>query len=115
MTGAGPVPGRWSADLCQADSTCRAGGFRASSADGLDLDDVGELLLDVGGVRDHQDLAEAGAEPRAGTDQTITVLAVERAEDLAEHQQLDRPPDELVDLPADRATDRYLRHIGLRA
>src|SRR5258705_1196558 len=100
MTRARPVPGGWSADLCQADSTCRAGGFRASPADGQDLDGVGQLLLHVDGVRHHEDLPEPGAEPGERSQQTIAVFAVERTEDLVKHQQPDRPAGAEVDLLA---------------
>ena len=101
MTPAGRAPCGWSTDLCQADSVCRAGGARASSSHGLNLNGVRELFLDVGGVGDHQDLAKTSAEARQRTEKPVAVFTVERAEHLVEHQQSDRAAGEQVDLFAD--------------
>ena len=114
MTKVPAAPGRWSADLCQADSTCRGGGARASSADGLDLDGVGQLLLHVNGVCHEQDLAETSPEPGQRAEQPVAVFAVESAEHLVEHEQPDRPTGEEVDLLADGDAQREVGQIRLR-
>src|SRR5262245_45039295 len=114
MTAARRAPCGWSPDLCQADSGCRAGGARASSAQRLNLDGVRELLLHVGCMRDHQNLAEPSTQAGERAEQTVAVLTVERAEHLVEHEQSDGAAGEQVDLLSDGDTERQVGQVGLR-
>src|SRR5687767_12496315 len=114
MTAARAAPVGWSADLCQVDSRRRDGGARATSAERLDLDGGRQLLFDVGGVRDHEYLAESCPEPGERTEEPIAVFAVECAEHLIEHQQADCSSGEKVDLFADRDSQRQVGEIRFR-
>src|SRR5947209_17169001 len=113
MTATPTAPAPWSVDLCQADSGCRAGGVRASSALRFHGDGVGQLLFDVGGVGHDQYLTEPGAEAGQSTEEAIAVLAVERAEHLVEHQQADSSAGQQVDLFADGDAQRQVGQVSL--
>src|SRR4051812_15517866 len=108
MTARCRAPCGWSPDLYQAASICRGSGARASSAHRLDFDGVRQLLLHVACVRDHQDLAETSAEPGERAEQAVTVLTVERTENLVENQQADGTTREQVDLFADGHAQRQV-------